>query len=258
MTVLRERVAELRPLFRPPDPCQRTDYRPGECAQYDLWFPPVDIPVAHDEVARPPVFVAVTCHSRFLVARMIPSRQVHDVLGGHLWCLRVFGATPRTGVYDQEPAIGRWRGQRPCFTEEFSAFRGMLGMGAVLCDRGDAEAKGVVERANGYLETSFLPGRRFEDPHDFNRQLEGWLVKGQRAYARDDQGPPVRTAVGGPGGDDPAAAGATRPGPALRGPPRPGPLRAGRHQRLLGPPPLHRPPGGGAGRPRRGDRHLRS
>lgn len=49
-------------------------------------------------------------------------------------------------------------------------------MGAVLCARGDAEAKGVVERANGYLETSFLPGRRFADPDDFNAQLEGWLV----------------------------------------------------------------------------------
>ena len=27
--VLRDRVAELRPLFVPPDPCQRTSYRPG-------------------------------------------------------------------------------------------------------------------------------------------------------------------------------------------------------------------------------------
>ena len=48
-------------------------------------------------------------------------------------------------------------------------------MGARLCARRDAEAKGLVERANGYLETSFLPGRRFEDVADFNRQLEGWL-----------------------------------------------------------------------------------
>ncbi len=40
-------------------------------------------------------------------------------------------------------------------------------MGAVLCQRGDPEAKGLVERANGYLETSFLPGRRFEDVADF-------------------------------------------------------------------------------------------
>jgi transposase len=34
--VLRDRVAELRPLFVPPDPAQRTFYRPGEWAQFDL------------------------------------------------------------------------------------------------------------------------------------------------------------------------------------------------------------------------------
>ena len=39
----------------------------------------------------------------------------------------------------------------------------------------DPEAKGLVERANGYLETSFLPGRSFEDISDFNRQLGVWL-----------------------------------------------------------------------------------
>ncbi len=61
------------------------------------------------------------------------------------------------------------------FTEQFQAFRGTLGMGAQLCQRADPEAKGLVERANGYLETSFLPGRRFEDAADFNRQLSAWL-----------------------------------------------------------------------------------
>jgi transposase len=35
--------------------------------------------------------------------------------------------------------------------------------------------KGLVERANRYLETSFLPGRRFLDPADFNAQLAEWL-----------------------------------------------------------------------------------
>lgn len=44
-----------------------------------------------------------------------------------------------------------------------------------------AESKGLVERANGYLETSFLPGRSFGDVADFNRQLAGWL---QRANQR--------------------------------------------------------------------------
>ena len=50
-------------------------------------------------------------------------------------------------------------------------------MGAVLVGPNDPEAKGLVERANGYLETSFLPGRSFEDVADFNRQLAVWLKR---------------------------------------------------------------------------------
>jgi hypothetical protein len=50
-------------------------------------------------------------------------------------------------------------------------------MGVVICRPGDPEAKGLVERANGYLETSFLPGRRFSSPADFNIQLGAWLEK---------------------------------------------------------------------------------
>jgi hypothetical protein len=38
ITILKERVAELRPLYLPQDPYQRTDYRPGELAQWDLWI----------------------------------------------------------------------------------------------------------------------------------------------------------------------------------------------------------------------------
>jgi hypothetical protein len=34
----------------------------------------------------------------------------------------------------------------------------------------------VVERANGYLGTSFLPGRTFASPVDFNTQLADWLA----------------------------------------------------------------------------------
>ncbi len=175
--VLRERVAELRPLFVPPDPCQRTTYRPGELAQFDLWQPDVEIPLGYGQAAKCWVMVGVCGFSRFLGAWMIPSRQAHDVLGGHLQVLRQFGALPRMVVWDQEGAIGQWRGPHMAFSEDFQRFRGTLGIGARLCQRGDPEAKGLVERANGYLETSFLPGRRFEDVGDFNRQLSAWLVK---------------------------------------------------------------------------------
>lgn len=175
--VLRERVGELRPLFVAPDPCQRTSYRPGELAQFDLWQPDAPIPLGHGQAAKLWVIVGVCGFSRFIGAWMIPSRQSHDVLGGHLQVLSQFGALPRTVVWDQEGAIGRWRGRQMTFTAGFQAFRGTLGIGALLCQRADPEAKGLVERANEYFETSFLPGRRFEDAADFNRQLTGWLVK---------------------------------------------------------------------------------
>jgi hypothetical protein len=43
--LLRMRVQELRPLFLPANPASRTTYDPGELAQWDLWFPPVDLPL---------------------------------------------------------------------------------------------------------------------------------------------------------------------------------------------------------------------
>jgi transposase len=53
-----------------------------------------------------------------------------------------------------------------------SGFRGALGIRVIQCRPADPEAKGLVERANKYLETSFLPGRVFSDAGDFNTQLE--------------------------------------------------------------------------------------
>jgi transposase len=175
MTILRDRVAELRPLFVPPDPCQRTTYQPGELAQFDLWQPDVEIPLGFAQTDKLWVVVGVCGFSRFTGAWMVPSRAAHDVLGGMLQVLGQFGAPPRAAVWDQEGCIGAWRGGRQVLTREFQAFRGTLGMSARLCGPRDPEAKGVVERTNGYLETSFLAGRRFEDVTDFNRQLVGWL-----------------------------------------------------------------------------------
>ena len=39
------RVAELRPLYLPPDPASRTSYDAGELAQCDFWFPDIELPV---------------------------------------------------------------------------------------------------------------------------------------------------------------------------------------------------------------------
>jgi transposase len=175
ITILRDRVAELRPLFVPADPCQRTTYAPGELAQWDLWQPDIAIPLGFGQSDKLWVVSSVAGFSRFIGGWMVPSRAGHDVLGGMLQILGQFGAVPRRAVWDQEGCIGQWRQGRQVLTREFQAFRGTLGMGAILCGPRDPEAKGLVERANGYFETSFLPGRRFDDVADFNRQFTGWL-----------------------------------------------------------------------------------
>jgi hypothetical protein len=104
MTILRDRVAELRPLFVPPDPCQRTTYLPGELAQWDLWQPDVEIPVGFGQAGKLWVVSGVTGFSRLHGGWMVPSRAAHDVLDGTLRVLDQFGAVPRTAVWDQEAA----------------------------------------------------------------------------------------------------------------------------------------------------------
>jgi transposase len=183
-SVLRARVAQLRPLFVPPDPASRTSYDPGQLAQCDLWFPPVEVPLGHGQAGRPPVLVMVSGYSRVIGAVMLPSRQAPDLIAGHWLLLGRLGAVPRALVWDNESAVGSWRAGRPKLTAEFEAFRGMLGIRVIQCRPRDPEAKGLVERANGYLETSFLPGRAFDSPADFNAQLEEWLCRANARHHR--------------------------------------------------------------------------
>jgi transposase len=173
--LLRMRVRELRPLFLPADPASRTTYDPGELAQCDLWFPPVDLPLGAGQVGRPPVLVMVSGYSRWIEAVLLPSRQGPDLLAGHWRLLHRIGAVPRALVWDNEPAVGSWRAGRPQLTQLFAEFAGTLGISVVQCRPKDPESKGLVERVNGYLETSFLPGRTFTDHGDFDRQLTDWL-----------------------------------------------------------------------------------
>lgn len=180
MTVLKDRVRELRPAYLPPDPVSRTLYQPGEIAQCDLWFPPVEIPLGYGQSASPPVLVMVAGHSRVIGARMLPSRRATDLIHGHWIILNAWDAVPKTLVWDNEGAVGR--GGK--LTTEFAAFAGLLGVKVFQARPRDPEAKGLVERANGYLETSFLPGRTFTGPGDFNTQLTDWLQLANRRHHR--------------------------------------------------------------------------
>lgn len=176
ISVFRARVAQLRPLFAPTDPASRTTYAPGELVQCDLRFPPVDIPVGFGQVARLPVLTMTSGYSRLPAALMIPSRQVQDLISGHWDIFTSWQAVPKTLVWDGEAALSSRRGGKVTLSPEFESLRGTLGVKVVICKPGDPEAKGLVERFNGYLKTSFLPGRRFASPQDFNTQVDAWIT----------------------------------------------------------------------------------
>jgi transposase len=177
--VLSGRVAELRPAYLPPDPASRTAYAAGEIAQCDLWFPPIMLPVGFGQVRKPaqlPVLTMVTGYARWLQAVLIPSRRAEDLFAGWWQLIAALGAVPRVLVWDGEGAIGRWHGGRSELTSQCQAFRGTLGAKVVICRPADPEAKGLIERAHDYLERSFLPGRGFASPAEFNGQMSQWLT----------------------------------------------------------------------------------
>jgi transposase len=176
--VLSARVAELRPVYLPSDPASRTSYVAGEIAQCDLWLPPIELPVGFGQLRKPaqlPVLTMVLGYSRWLLAMLLPSRRAEDLFAGWWRLIERLGAVPRVLVWDGEGAIGRRRGGRVELTEQCQAFRGTLGAKVVVCRPADPEAKGIIERAHDYLERSFLPGRSFASPAEFNTQLADWL-----------------------------------------------------------------------------------
>jgi hypothetical protein len=61
---------------------------------------------------------------------------------------------------------------------------GTLAARLVLLRPRDPESKGIVERRNGFFETSFMPGRDFTSPGDFNAQFTGWLEQANSRTVR--------------------------------------------------------------------------
>jgi transposase len=200
MTVLKERVRVLRPVYAPQDPASRTTYEPGEVGQCDLWFPPAEIPLGFGQVGMgrtaPPVLVLTSGYSQWRSAVMIPTRTAEDLVLGQWAVIGQLGGVPKLLVWDNEGGVGRHRGADPKLTPQFTVLRGLLGTRFYVCRPRDPETKGKVERTNGYFETSFLPGRRFTGPADFNAQLAEFLALANARKRRSLQGASAADRIG--------------------------------------------------------------
>jgi hypothetical protein len=187
ITWFRQNVKRLRPGHRRIDPADRLVWEPGDVAQCDLWFPPRKIPLEDGTARLLPVLVITSAYSRFVTARMIPTRKTEDLLLGSWELLQQLGAVPRRLFWDNEPGIGR--GARRA--DGVAAFMGTLATRLVLLPPRDPESKGIVERRNHWFETSFMPGRTFASPADFNTQFTGWLATANARVVRTTKAAPI-------------------------------------------------------------------
>ena len=173
-TILDDYLREVRPLFQTVRTTQRTIYRPGEICQFDVWEPKLEIPVGYGQTRKGYVVVACLGYSRAGAGALIFSKQTPDLLAGIRRCLWKLGGLAATLVWDRQAGIHAYEG-RP--TEEFAAFCGQLRVGWHFCGKRDPQAKGLVERWQGYAETNFEPGRVFANELDFEDQFDAWSAK---------------------------------------------------------------------------------
>ncbi len=178
-TILDDYVRELRPVFRRPRTFQRTHYEPAELVQFDLWEPQAPIPVGHGQTRRGYVVTCCSGYSRAGAGTLVFSKEAPDVLWGMSRCLGQLGALPRKLVWDREGAIHRGGGQP---TDDFAALCGQLGVGWVILEPRDPQAKGMLERLHDFIERSFEPARSFANHLDYQDQLDRWFA--ERANAR--------------------------------------------------------------------------
>jgi hypothetical protein len=184
-------VREVRPRFQVRRTFQRTIYRPGELVQCDLWEPRELIPVGHGQQRRGYVVTAELCWSRLIAGAVVFSKEAPDILSGLGRCLGRIGVLPEKLVWDREGAIAGHG--RP--TTEFVAFCGQLGVGWIILEAADPQAKGILERSHRFMRSNFVPGRRFANPLDFQDQLDSWCDRVNQRVHRTIRAVPAERLV---------------------------------------------------------------
>jgi hypothetical protein len=153
-TILDDYLREVRPLFERRRTYQRTVYGPGELLQFDLWERRGEIAVGHGQTRRGYVVTAELGWSRAIAGALVFSKEWEDIAFGMNRCLGRLGALPETLVWDREGAIHAGGGQP---TDAFAGFRGALGVGWLILEARDPEAKGALERSHRFMRTNFEP-----------------------------------------------------------------------------------------------------
>lgn len=180
-TILEDYVRNLRgPNKRARKPHARFETAPAEEAQQD--WSTYTAPIG-GKPQRFQLFSLILAWSRHQYLRAFRDQRLPALLWGHVHAFRYFQGIPWRIVYDNQTTITPFRIQgEAVLTDKFREFQDHYGFKTFVCDPGDCERKGKVERPFYYFQKAFLPTRSFESFEDLNRQIHEWL---------DSQDPPT-------------------------------------------------------------------
>ena len=175
ISILKERLAELRPAFVAARSYQRTTYLPGELCQLDWWETGIEVPVGKGATRQAFGLVTSLPQSAAHACVFTLSKTTADFCPAFVGCLIRLGGVPGGAVMDNDSAMVKPRRGGPAqLVDDVAALFGALRLRPIVLRPRFPEGKGQDERMIGYLQTSFVPLRRFDSLSDLQAQHDSW------------------------------------------------------------------------------------
>lgn len=172
ITILKDYVRNFRPA-RKGKAVERYETLPGKQVQMD-WG------ILHylDEdrkIHKVPAFVMIMGNSRAKYVEFTKRCDFYSLVRCIVNAFEYFGGVPETVLTDHmKTVVLGAQGGKAIFHSGFSEFAADMGFVPKLCRVRRPQTKGKVERLVHYVKDNFLPGRRFTDLADLNRQVLDW------------------------------------------------------------------------------------
>lgn len=162
--------------FRPPKAIPavpRYETEPGRQAQMDWGI--CQYLGTDGEFHKVPAFVMTLGYSRARYVEFTKRCDLKSLERCILNAFEYFGGVPDVVLTDNmKTVVLKREAGKTIFLPAFESFYADMGFKPSTCRVRRPQTKGKVERSVRYLKENFLPGRRFTDLYDLNRQALQW------------------------------------------------------------------------------------